>query len=213
MGQDKIAEQAEIRGAVLTKQEIRERLLKDLVISPLLEPDLQIKDASVDIRLGTSFIVNKRPQLSYIDPKELDASRIRKFQQTEFVPFGEKFFLHPGHLVLGSTFEFMYLPKDLAGFVLSRSCYGRIGLLVATATFVHPGWQGCLTLELENLGEVPIALRPGSRVGQLVLIKATAMAEVPPLKVIPVGPAYSTLATDPDWTRLTALSKAPTAHS
>jgi dCTP deaminase len=210
MGQDKLAESFEPRGTVLTHQEIRTRLQTDLVISPLLEPDQQIRDASVDIRLGTSFIVSKRPQLAHIDPSELDGRKIRKFQQKEFVPFGGTFFLHPGHLVLGCTFEFLAIPKDLSGFVLSRSSYGRIGLLVATATFVNPGWQGCLTLELENLGEVPITLRPGSRIGQLVLMTATQMAEVPLLKSIPVAPTYSTLSKDSDWAKLATLSKPPT---
>ena len=68
------------------------------------------------------------------------------------VPFNRKFRLHPGGFLLGATLEFISLPNDIAGFILSRSGYGRTGLLIAAATYVHPGWKGCLTLELENLG-------------------------------------------------------------
>jgi len=42
-------------------------------------------------------------------------------------------------------------------------------LIIATATGVHPGFKGCLTLELTNVGEVPIAIEPGLRVCQLFL--------------------------------------------
>jgi hypothetical protein len=52
---------------------------------------------------------------------------------------------------------------------------------------VHPGWRGCLTLELENLGEIPIMLQPLSAVGQLVLLHASALPERPKAKLIPVG--------------------------
>jgi len=44
-----------------------------------------------------------------------------------------------------------------------------VGLLVATAIFVQPGFSGCLTLELVNHGESPVALYPGSRIAQLAV--------------------------------------------
>jgi len=97
--------------------------------------------------------------------------------------------------------EFISLPSDIAGFVLSRSGYGRTGLLIATATYIHPGWKGCLTLELENLGELPVALWPGSYVGQLVLLSAEKVEE-PLLKSIPVGPVFSRLTEAPRWQKL-----------
>ena len=167
------------------------------MITPILDRE-QIGEGSVDIRLSTQFIVNKRPQLSEIDPMTLTAEKVRKFQELVVVPFEDRFMLHPGSFLLGCTLEFIALPDDICGFVLSRSGYGRAGLLVATATYVHPGWHGCLTLELENLGEVPIALWPGSRVGQLVLMRADRVA-MPKLKLIPVGPRFSNLAEDSRW--------------
>jgi dCTP deaminase len=195
------------QGAVLTKDALRYRLFtkRDIVISPILDPSRQIGEGSVDISLGPRFIVNQRPQVNEIDPMTLTNKEIRKFQQEIVVPFGEKFTLHPQSFLLGGTFEFVALPADVCGFVLSRSSYGRAGLLVATATFVHPGWHGCLTLELENLGEVPIALRPGSPVGQLVFVTADPPVKVPPFKTIPVGPTFTSLAEDPRWKRLQQL--------
>lgn len=85
------------------------------------------------------------------------------------VRFGEDFILHPRSFVLGVTLEWLRLPCDLAGYVTGRSSWGRRGLVIATAAGVHPGFTGCLTLELANLGDVPIAIRPGMAIGQLFL--------------------------------------------
>jgi dUTPase len=41
------------------------------------------------------------------------------------------------------------------------------GLIVATAVVVHPGFAGPITLELRNLGEVPLAIYPLERIAQL----------------------------------------------
>jgi dCTP deaminase len=51
--------------------------------------------------------------------------------------------------------------------VIGRSSWGRRGLIVATAVIIHPGFKGPITLELKNLGEVPIALYPFDRIAQL----------------------------------------------
>jgi dUTPase len=59
-------------------------------------------------------------------------------------------------------------PTDQFGCVRRRQVeLGRCGLIIATATGVHPGFFGCLTLELSNVGEIPIAVKPGYPIGQL----------------------------------------------
>ena len=75
----------------------------------------------------------------------------------------------PRSFVLGVTLEWIRLPKDLAGYVTAKSSWGRRGLIIATATGVHPGFTGCLTLELSNVGEIPIAIKPGMTICQLFL--------------------------------------------
>jgi dCTP deaminase len=187
-------------GAVLTKELLKRRLERDLTVTPILY-DKQIGDGSIDISLGTQFITNLRPNIGEIDPNNLSEEQIRKFQKQVVVSFQDQSVLHPGGFLLGATLEFIALPPDLCGFVLSRSSYGRTGLLIATATYIHPGWKGCLTLELENLGEVPIVLRPGAPVGQLVLMHAEPLPQ-PPLKSIPVGPTFGNLAEDIRWKKV-----------
>ena len=85
------------------------------------------------------------------------------------MPLGKKLWLHPQHFVLAATFEYIRLPDDLGAYVVARSSWGRIGLVVATAIMVQPGFAGCLTLELINEGDSPIALYPGLRVAQLAV--------------------------------------------
>jgi len=89
--------------------------------------------------------------------------------KTSYVRFGDNFILHPGSFVLGITLEWVRFPTKLAGLVVGRSSWGRRGLIIATAIAVHPGFKGCITLELTNVGEIPISLKPGMRVCQLCL--------------------------------------------
>jgi deoxycytidine triphosphate deaminase len=159
--------------AVPSDEELKKRLfarrLDDrLIITPLLERF--IHGGAIDIRLGTKFITGKRTEYTSFDPLEVDAERALAMQRRSQIPFDGKFVLHPDQLTLASSLEYICLPRDLAASVVTRSTFGRAGLLGATAVFVHPGFRGCLTLELLNLGEVPIELRPGMRIAQLVFL-------------------------------------------
>ena len=58
----------------------------------------------------------------------------------------------------------------LAGVIGITVAPDRIGE-IATAVGVHSGFSGCLTLEITNLGEVPIAIYPGMTICQLFLHK------------------------------------------
>lgn len=151
----------------------RESLEDRLIITPLLDRESQIGPATVDLRLGTEFIEPPRRQ-GALDPLlgRLEDQRPQTVGDDEariLVPLGGHIVLHPGELILGCTLEFVRLPRDVGGQVLSRSSWGRVGLIVATAVTMQPGWLGMITLELANQGALPITLYPGLRVAQLVL--------------------------------------------
>jgi dCTP deaminase len=143
-------------------------LSERLIITPLLDEGQQVNEASIDVRLGNSFIVTRRGNLPCIDPAKQDL-RAGRYQTKHFVNFHEPFYLHPQELVLGATLEYLRLPTSVAAVVTSRSRWGRAGLNIATATAVHPGFSGAITLELVNHGEVPLVLYPGIPIAQLVL--------------------------------------------
>jgi dCTP deaminase len=146
-----------------------------LVIDPL-EPD-QVQPASVDVRLGSEFLVFRNHTAEVIDPFARPADLM------ELVPVadGNAFVLHPGEFVLGTTVESIGLPDDLVARVEGKSSLGRLGLLIhATAGFVDPGWpRGQITLELSNVATLPIKLWPGMRIGQLSFHTLDAAAERP----------------------------------
>src|SRR6266850_3244344 len=150
--------------SVLGKEEIKhamERPLgKRLVITPLLDPVNQIGDSSVDVRLGNEFIlIRKRTfgTLNLGEPKSI-RDELNKYQEKIRIELHKEFILHPNQLVLGSTLEYIRLPDDIACYVIGRSSWGRLGLVIATASAVAPNFRGCITLELINHGEVPLVL-------------------------------------------------------
>ncbi len=143
-------------------------LSRRLVVTPLLDPR-QVGRGAIDLRLGTEFLLLRRTRLAGIDPADHSQTDIDEMQDRVVVPFGDRLWLHPRHFILAATLEFLALPDDLSAEVVGRSSWGRLGLLVATAVFVHPGFRGCLTLELVNEGDSPIALSPGSRIAQLTV--------------------------------------------
>jgi dCTP deaminase len=145
-----------------------EDLDERLIITPLLDPK-QVGRGAVDLRLGTDFLLLRQTLRSGIDPSLCTQAEIDSMQERVIVPFGGELWLHPHHCILAATLEFIALPDDLCATVVGRSSWGRLGLIVATAVLVHPGFHGCLTLELVNEGNSPIALCPGARVAQLAL--------------------------------------------
>lgn len=178
-----------------------------LLITPLLDPDKQIGPGSIDLRLGTEFLETPRQNHAHIDPFHSGDLETRPTTDTRtYVPLGDKYVLHPGQFALGSTLEFVVLPAHVTGQVLSRSSWGRLGLLVATAVAVQPGFRGSLTLELVNAGTVPIVLRPGLRIAQLQLWSSGTPASNPYAAssnkyVAPLGPESNRLAWEDDERR------------
>ena len=186
--------------ATLTRDDIKQALkVKHIVCTPLLSEN-QFGASSLDVRLGTYFILFRPMRRSALNIYEAGADTSPlDFQEELHVGIGHPLFLVPGALVLGSTLEFIKIPGDLCCEVITRSSWGRLGVIIATATWVHPLYRGCLTLEIVNLGSAPVAVSPGERIGQLVFHDvSTPLAEkdVPARKFLAEGltrPEYSKL--------------------
>ncbi|MCB2212771.1 dCTP deaminase [bacterium] len=166
---------------------------KSLVVEPLLDMDDQLGPSSVDLRLGYEFIVFRRSMFDTLDLKDIvEDGEYSKYYHRVRLGNNEDLVLHPRQLILGSTFEFVKIPNDTNASVLSKSTWGRMGLLIATATNVDPGFRGCITLELVNMGEVPIKLRPGLRIAQLLLHTLSESEDViySGKYISPVGPEF-----------------------
>jgi len=145
-----------------------------LAIEPF-DSDL-VQPASVDVRLGTQFRVMSNSRLTHIDPMTHD----ERLMEVVEVPLDDPFVLHPGEFALGHTSERFTLPDDLVAIVNGKSSLGRMGLLVhATAGFVDPGFSGVIVLELSNVANLPILLRPGMKIAQMVFERMDRAAERP----------------------------------
>jgi dCTP deaminase len=160
---------------VLSDKSIREQLeAGGIVIEPFAEGSIQ--PSSVDLRVDRYFRVFRNDTTPYIDPKQAQEDL------TELVEVADEgaFILHPGEFVLGSTLERVSLGNDLVARLEGKSSLGRLGLLIhSTAGFVDAGWDGHLTLELSNVANLPIAIYPGMKIGQISFLQMSTEAETP----------------------------------
>ena len=135
-----------------------------------------VQPSSIDVRLDQFFLLFDNHKYPFIDPAEDQPDLTRMIE----VERDEPFILHPGEFVLGSSFEVVTLPDDLAARLEGKSSLGRLGLLThSTAGFVDPGFSGHVTLELSNVATLPIKLWPGMKVGQLCFFRLSSPAENP----------------------------------
>jgi dCTP deaminase len=139
------------------------------------EPGM-VQPSSVDVRLDRYFRVFENHKYPHIDPSADQPDLTRQVS-----PDGdEPFILHPGEFVLGSTYEMVTLPDDVAARLEGKSSLGRLGLLThSTAGFIDPGFSGHVTLELSNVATLPIKLWPGMKIGQLCFFRLSSPAEHP----------------------------------
>ena len=160
---------------VLSDVTIRKELAAGrIVIDPLDEACIQ--PSSVDLHVDSLFRVFRNDTTPYIDPKQSQEDLTELVEVTD----GGAFILHPGEFVLGSTSERVALPDDLVARLEGKSSLGRLGLLIhSTAGFVDAGWDGHLTLELSNVANLPIAIYPGMKIGQLSFLQMTSPASTP----------------------------------
>jgi dCTP deaminase len=200
--------------STLTRKRIKDCLARredPLVVTPILDQD-QVGLSTVDVRLGNQFIVFRSHTLgAFPANNEADARRV---QERQVIRYGSSFVLHPHVLVLAATLEYIRMPNDLEGQVEGRSSWARVGLIVATATSIEPRFRGTVTLELTNLGAVPLRLLPGARVAQLIFRDASPGVEEdggkPRKYSCAIGPQFSRLAADRDmevFSRLGAADK------
>ena len=81
--------------------------------------------------------------------------------------------------------ETLELDDDVLGRLEGRSSLGRIGIIVhGTAGLFDPGWRGKATLELSNLGIMPVALYPGMRICSFTFEQLSSPVSVPYYKKV-----------------------------
>ena len=141
---------------------------RELVCDPITPESIQ--PASIDCRLGSHFLLVESFNMQGITMD--DQVKYREYE-------GDSITLPPHSFLLATTMEYVKLPNDLTAFVEGRSSIGRLGLFIQNAGWVDPGFEGRITLELYNANSLPIQLRAGRRICQLVFCKMDQAAANP----------------------------------
>ena len=160
---------------LLSDRDIASQIDSGRVALEPYEPELS-QPASIDVRLDRWFRLFDNHRYAVIDPAHEQKNLTRLVE----VAADEPFVLHPGEFVLGSTYERVTLPDDVAARLEGKSSLGRLGLLThSTAGFIDPGFSCHVTLELSNTATMPILLYPGMKIGQLCFFQLSSPALAP----------------------------------
>jgi dCTP deaminase len=146
-------------------------------ITPVPDFATQLGSCSIDLRLGNAFRIFESGVHGVIDPRKNVA---KEFTKEVIVKEGDAFIMQPGDFALGTTIEEVEIPDDLVGSLEGRSSIGRLGIIVhSTAATIDAGWRGHITLELANMGKLPVALYPDMRICSLSFEQLSSSVEVP----------------------------------
>lgn len=143
------------------------RKARQLIIRPLLE-DSQFGEVSVDLRLGTDFLLSSLGREVNIDATGRDRPIQSFFVETRRL-VGESFVFHPHQTVLCSTLEYVKIPDNVFMALSMRSSFSRLGFTLTTV--IQPGYCGCISIELTNTGNIPVKILVGSRIVQARFFK------------------------------------------
>ena len=153
-----------------------EKYMREGKIKITPEPDLdtQLGSCSIDFRL----IFAEHSKYPHIDlKKKVDVDDLMRRVD---VPDGEGFTMQPGEFVLAATQEKLELADDVMARLEGRSSLGRLGIIVhSTAGLFDPGWVGKATLELGNLGRMPVILYPGWRICAFTFEQLSSPSSMP----------------------------------
>ena len=149
---------------------------KKLIFKPSLSKG-QIGPASIDLKLGSIFKSFNVTKQCLLDTKK--GLPDEDFIITKKIKPGEAFVLHPNNFILASTKEYVKVPNDMILKMEGKSTLARMGILVHTAGFVDPGFEGTLTLEISNQSNLPVALYPDMHICQIAVEFLSSPAEIP----------------------------------
>ena len=165
---------------ILSDVDIKKELFAgNLVINPPI-PNDNIGSCSIDLRLSNEFFVFKHVSVVGLELMQTNMNPEEFMERVIIDIDAGSFILHPGEFALGSTIEYIQIPNNLVGRIDGRSSLGRLGLIIhGTASTFDPGFQGNATLELSNIGKIPLILRPDMRICAFVFEELKTPTSMP----------------------------------
>ena len=164
---------------VLSDRDIKQYLKEGKIkITPKPDFQTQLGSCSIDLTLWNTFRIYNQSSVAVIDP--YDTTIMDKLTSVVTVRQGEAFVLHPGEFALGITAQSIALPDDITARLEGRSSIGRLGVIIhSTAAIIDAGYYGQITLELANMGKIPVKLYPGMSICSISFETLSSGTEVP----------------------------------
>lgn len=159
---------------ILSDRDIKVALKSGRIsVEPMFENAIQ--PASVDLHLDKNFLIFNRKGHTCIDVKK----PVDNLMEKVVIEEDGFFVIHPGEFVLANIFETTGVSNDIVGRLEGKSSLGRIGLIIhATAGFLDPGNSLKMTLELSNVGSLPIKLYYKMPIAQMAFEPLSSPAEI-----------------------------------
>ena len=164
---------------VLSDQDIRKYLENGKIkITPMPDLEKQLGSCSIDFQLSNTFRIFEYSKYPYIDLRK--QVNMNDFMRRVDISNEDGFTVHPGDFVLAATREKLELDDDVMARLEGRSSLARLGIIVhSTAGLFDPGWIGVATLEIGNLGRIPVQLYPGMRICAFTFENLSSPSQVP----------------------------------
>ena len=162
---------------ILTDREIKLALEKKLIVIEPAPVANAFSSTAVDLTLDpniTEFRDDVGGIETAIDPGHRDFNSeitLARISDKLVINATDGYLLKPHRLVLAWSSEYVNLVSHnrIAARVEGKSSLARLGLGIhITAPTIHAGFDGHIRLEMVNHGKVPIRLRVGMRICQLI---------------------------------------------
>lgn len=161
---------------ILTDREIQIAIERGIIVIDPPPEELAFSSTSIDLTLDAALSEFKEGRAGIetaVDPSHKNFDHEATLADlTNSVTISEDGYLfNPGRLILAWTREYVNLKTDarLAARVEGKSSLARLGIAVhITAPTIHAGFDGRIRLEMLNHGKVPVRLRTGMRICQLI---------------------------------------------
>jgi len=88
-----------------------------------------------------------------------------------------QYVMYPGDFITVGTYEYFKMPDDVMALVKDKSTLARLGLAVQN-TVLEPGWEGYLTIEISNHGNLAIQMRDMMPIAQVMFFRGETPAQL-----------------------------------
>ncbi len=163
--------------AIMPDSWIRERALKDQMISPFEECQKRegvisygVSSYGYDARVSDDFKIFTNIDSATVDPKDFSCKGFVD-RKTDIC------IIPPNSFVLARTVEYFRIPRDVLVICVGKSTYARCGIIV-NVTPLEPEWEGHVTLEFSNTTPLPAKIYANEGACQFLFLKADKICDV-----------------------------------